>query len=288
MADGDGWFREVEDDRWAVDVPEADRAELASAVSRLHELLLSPATATLRVDASHGASLGASDLALVVEESGEVVGQALAAPWAGDGDLTRLAAAAANLRVIAAAVADALATGPVGGEDEAMGLAASITHLLERVLGALERSVTPTDHGTFRLRWTPGDRQLVRTLAGELQAALDGDDDALVRLFPPAYGTDEVRSREYAALARDELITSRRAALATVESAMGRDEVDADELHALMRAVNDLRLVLGTQLDVTEDDVRRRRSDDPDAPRWAAYERLTRILGQIVTALSGA
>jgi hypothetical protein len=287
MASGDEWFREIDEDRWAVDVSEADRAELAAVIGRLHELLLSPGTATLRIDASHGATLGAADLALVVEEGGEVVSRTLAAPWAGDGDLSRLAAATSNLRVIAAAVADALATGVVGGEDEAMGLAASITHLLERVLGALDRSVTPTDHGTFRLRWTPADRELVRTLAGELQAALDGDDDALVRLFPPAYGTDEVRSREYAALARDELITSRRAALATVESAMGRDEVDADELHALMRAVNDLRLVLGTQLDVSEDDVRRRRFDDADAARWAAYERLTRILGQIVTALSG-
>jgi hypothetical protein len=288
MGAGGDWFHEVDEDGWAVDVPDTDRAEVDAAVARLLELLRSPAAAGLRVEGSHGASFGADELAELVEESGEVVGAALRSPWAAGADLARLAAAASNLRVIAAALADALATGQWGGEDEVMGLAASISHLVQRVLAALDRSITLTDEGTFRLRWGPGDRELVRTLADELDAALEGDDDALVRLFPPAYGTDEVRSREYSALARDELITSRRAALATVESAMERDELDADELHALMRAVNDLRLVLGTQLDVNEDDDRRRRPDDPDAPRWAAYERLTRMLGQIVTALSGA
>ena len=167
-----------------------------------------------------------------------------------------------------------------------MGLSAVISQLLQRALNALDRSIVPTDDGRYRLRWGDDDRALIRTLTDELDTVLEGDDDALVRLFPPAYGTDETRSREWAALAHSELIESRRAALATVQHALDAPDLSADELHSLMRAVNDVRLVLGTQLDVSEEDTRRRDPADPDAPRWAAYERLTHMLGQIVSALS--
>jgi hypothetical protein len=167
-----------------------------------------------------------------------------------------------------------------------MGFAAALSRILQQAFGALDRSVVRTPEGTFRLRWSARERALVQRLTAQLDAALDGDDESLIRLFPPAYGTDETRSREYAALAREELIESRRAALATVESALGRTEVEADELHAIMRAVNDLRLVLGTELDVSEDDTRRRLPPGPDAERWRDYELLTHLLSQIVAALS--
>ena len=49
---------------------------------------------------------------------------------------------------------------------------------------------------------------------------------------------------------------------------------------------DELVQVLGTQLDVSEEDTRRRDPDDPDADRWMAYERLTRMLSQIVAVLS--
>jgi hypothetical protein len=52
-----------------------------------------------------------------------------------------------------------------------------------------------------------------------------------------------------------------------------------------MGAVNDLRLVLGTRLDVTEDmdDIE---LDDPRAPAFHVYHYLTYVLSEIVNALA--
>jgi hypothetical protein len=282
----DAWFHEGDDERWSPELPAPARAELEATIARLGELLDDPDGPSLRIELADGTAYEHDDLRAIAEDSGALVSTVLRIPVLDPDVLGQLIAAATNLQIIAVTLSETLAARGPGEEDEAMGLSAVISQLLQRALNALDRSITPADDGRFRLRWSDADRALVRTLSDELDAALEGDDDALVRLFPPAYGTDETRSREYAALARQELIDSRRAALATVERALDEPELTEDELNALMRAVNDVRLVLGTQLDVSEEDTRRRDPDDPDAGRWAAYERLTRMLGQIVAALS--
>jgi hypothetical protein len=52
-----------------------------------------------------------------------------------------------------------------------------------------------------------------------------------------------------------------------------------------MGAINDLRLVLGTRLDVTEE-MEGVAVDDPRAPALAVYQYLTYLLSEIVQALS--
>jgi Domain of unknown function (DUF2017) len=284
----DAWFHEGADDQWSPDLPADARVELHATIDRLVELLDDPDAPPLRIELADGTGYDLDDLREIAEDSAALIRTVLRLPVLDADVLGQLIAAATNLQIIAVTLAETLAAQGSGEEDEAMGLSAVISQLLQRALSALDRSITPAGDGRFRLRWSDADRALVRTLSEELDAVLEGDDDALVRLFPPAYGTDETRSREYAALARTELVESRRAALATVEQALDNPELTEDELNALMRAVNDLRLVLGTQLDVSEEDTRRRDPDDPDAARWAAYERLTRMLGQIVGALSSS
>ena len=117
------------------------------------------------------------------------------------------------------------------------------------------KPVEPTGEGDFRLRLSDGERELLRTLPGELRALLDSerDDPGLRRLFPPAYERDEEGEDEYRRLMADELLEGRRAALWLVEETAGRDRLTAAELDGWLRALNDLRLVLGTRLDVTEE-----------------------------------
>jgi hypothetical protein len=279
------WFDERDLERWTPRLPSDELAELDDAVDRFRQFLADPSTPTLRIELADGTAYGPEEIAEIAADSAELLVRSVRAESIDAADLGRLISAATNLQVIAVTLVETLAASGTGREDEAMGLAAALSRILQQAFGALDRSVVRTPEGTFRLRWSDADRALVRQLSRELDASLDSDDESLVRLFPPAYGTDETRSREYAALARDELVESRRAALATVETALGRGEVDADELHSLMRAVNDLRLVLGTALDVSEDDSRRRVRSGPDAQRWQAYERLSHLLSQIVVAL---
>jgi hypothetical protein len=130
-------------------------------------------------------------------------------------------------------------------------------------------------------------RQVLEALVEELQALLGQttDDPALRRLFPTAYHDDPDRDREYQALVRDELLDRRLAALDAMRTSIAAPELDEAGLTAWMTAVNDTRLVLGTLLDVSEDQ-EPVDPDAPEAPRHAAYGFLTHVLGEIVDALA--
>ena len=140
--------------------------------------------------------------------------------------------------------------------------------------------------GTFSVRLPSEERDLLATLTAQLRELLvSGETSGTERLFPPAYANDAEREEEYRLLTHDELLQSRLAAIEVAEKSVEQRSITADELNAWMGAVNSLRLVLGTRLDITEelDDVD---LDDPRADAFAVYHYLTHLLGEIVAALS--
>jgi hypothetical protein len=152
------------------------------------------------------------------------------------------------------------------------------------------RPIEPDREGGFRLRLSDGERELLRTLPGELRALLDSerDDPVLRRLFPPAYDRDEEGEDEYRRLMADELLEGRRAALRLVEDTAGRERLTAEELDAWLRALNDLRLVLGTQLDVTEETYETELDPaHPQAYELSVYAYLSWLQEQLVAAAAG-
>jgi hypothetical protein len=142
--------------------------------------------------------------------------------------------------------------------------------------------------GSFALRLPDPERDILRQLPAELKQLLDSDDDpSLRRLFPPAYTDDVVKDAEYQMLMRRELLERHRASLDVVERTVDAEVLSEDELWAWMAALNQLRLVLGTRLDVTED-MAEPSSDDPTAPAYALYAYLSFLQDQVVSALSGS
>ena len=83
------------------------------------------------------------------------------------------------------------------------------------------------------------------------------------RLFPPAYPDDPEREAAYELLAGEELRSSRRAALEVMRTTATSEVLTESEVTAWLQSVNALRLVLGTRLDVSEDEHGRRRPDRP-------------------------
>jgi len=130
------------------------------------------------------------------------------------------------------------------------------------------------------------ERELVVSLVRQLRDVLlaTTDDPTVRRLFPTAYNEDPDRDQEYQQLVRDELLERRLSALATVESTASLDEVDEPALTGWLTALNDLRLVLGTRLDVSEDD-HEVDPDDPDASAHAVYHYLGMLLSEAVDVL---
>jgi hypothetical protein len=142
--------------------------------------------------------------------------------------------------------------------------------------------------GEVELRLARDERALLAGLAGELRAVLEGEpgDPSLRRLFPPAY-EDEQDERAYRELTGSGLLDGRREALALLAATTDRERLSAEEADAWLRALNDLRLVLGTRLDVQEDTFADElRLDDPRAPALAVYGYLSWIQEQLVEALS--
>jgi hypothetical protein len=135
------------------------------------------------------------------------------------------------------------------------------------------------------------ERDVLRTLPGQLRQLMSGPDVAsapdLRRLFPPAYPDDPEKTAEYDGMVRDDLMAGRLAAIEVMERTIDSDKLSEDELLAWLSAINDLRLVLGTRLDVVEDlselDVR---PGDPRAEGLALYAYLSVLEEDAVAALS--
>lgn len=142
--------------------------------------------------------------------------------------------------------------------------------------------------GRYELKLDPTESVVLGHVAQQLrEAILTGTEDPMLRrLFPPAYVEDPDKEAGYQALARDELLESRLAALDQLEAALADPVMDAERTGALMRSCNALRLVLGTRLDVSEDDDPAIDPDDPEAPTWALYYFLSGLVGELVDALA--
>jgi hypothetical protein len=140
-----------------------------------------------------------------------------------------------------------------------------------------------TSDGGILLRLTREERTLLTGLAGELRSLLDGipGDPSLRRLFPPAY-EDEQDERAYRDLTGGALLDGRREALELLAATAQKDRLSGEEADAWLRALNDLRLVLGTRLDVQEGTL----LDDPRTPELAIYGYLSWLQEQLVAALS--
>jgi hypothetical protein len=143
--------------------------------------------------------------------------------------------------------------------------------------------------GRYLLRLPAGERDLVRGLLNELRTLLahGPDDPRLRRLYPAAYGDDKESNEEFRRLTHEDLATGRLASVETVEATIGAEELTPEQLTAWMQAVNSLRLVLGTMLDVDEGDPFDVDPDDPDAQQYMLYGYLGMLLEEIVQAQLG-
>ncbi|HZU74517.1 MAG TPA: DUF2017 family protein [Acidimicrobiales bacterium] len=148
------------------------------------------------------------------------------------------------------------------------------------------RRVRRNRRGEYLINLPPDERELLRSLPGQLVELLsDPSSPDLRRIFPPAYVEDDQAEREYRRLMEEELTTRHRVALETMAATVDASRLDQDQMAAWASALNDLRLVLGTRLDVSED-MQPPDPDDPRAPAHALYGYLSWLQEQVVEALA--
>jgi hypothetical protein len=132
--------------------------------------------------------------------------------------------------------------------------------------------------GRYAVKLDASVRAVLVTMSEQLSPMLGSDDPMTKRLFPPAYPTAsfEDAERDYRALVDSALISHHREAFAVLAETSNADSLSESELQAWLSAVESLRLVLGTRLDVTQD-MEPPDAEDPTAPEYALYE----LLGQL-------
>jgi hypothetical protein len=170
-----------------------------------------------------------------------------------------------------------------------------------------------THEGGVRLRITREEAAVVQSLVKQLLELLGGptppprddglpdivlsentsvsDDPVLARLFPDAYRDDGVAAAEFRRYTEAGLRDGKRAAAELVLRTLGEGgeiPLDAEQAQIWLRTLNDLRLALGTRLDITEESLDRIRYLDWNDPRhapYAAYDWLTYLQEDLVRAL---
>ncbi|HEX9467679.1 MAG TPA: DUF2017 family protein, partial [Acidimicrobiia bacterium] len=145
----------------------------------------------------------------------------------------------------------------------------------------------------------PEELELIRGLRSELRPLLDGGagDPAHARIFPRAYldPTEESAEEQWQEMVHPGLLRARLDALDLVTSTLDRGIIrkerieitlEPDEVQAWLGVLNDIRLVLGVRLEVTEelDEIG---PSDPRAAGFAMYHWLTWLQGDLVEALLG-
>jgi hypothetical protein len=120
-----------------------------------------------------------------------------------------------------------------------------------------------------------------------LLASGEADDPAMRRLFPSAFLDDAAAADEFDAAVHDDLLGERLRAIDAMERTLQAESLSEEELAAWLAAVNDLRLVLGVRLAVTEDSTPEEFAEDPETSRaYRLYAFLSYLEEEVVEALS--
>lgn len=116
-------------------------------------------------------------------------------------------------------------------------------------------------------------------------------DPALARLLPDAYRDDPDAAGEFrrlmeGSLRRDKVTAAEKLLAALPGDGAGEVRLDPESTESWLATINDVRLALGTRLEVSEE-MAEPDPDDPDAPAYVVYLWLTELQGVLVEVADG-
>jgi len=163
------------------------------------------------------------------------------------------------------------------------------------------RRIARAADGRITVLLAPREREILGSLAAELAAevaAVSGgagehdegpSDPGLDRLRPDAVAGDRAASDAFRELTGADLEAARQARFATLAATIDRASIDDAEASAWLGAVNDLRLVRGTRLGVTEETGQKPLDEqDPNAGATVLYLWLGWVQEELVETLAAA
>ncbi len=130
--------------------------------------------------------------------------------------------------------------------------------------------------------------QLEQLLTAEIEDATG--DQVIARLLPPGHRGDPEIAADYREMTESALRSGKADDLATVRASLPPDggavRLDPEQATAWLRTSNDLRLALGTRLDIQEDTEPPEDLASEEGQQLAVYYWLTGLQGSLVDALA--
>jgi hypothetical protein len=149
--------------------------------------------------------------------------------------------------------------------------------------------------GDVVARLEPAEAGIVGLLLDQLEQLLDADaddvggDPVIARLLPEGHRGDPEVASDYRELTEASLRSGKAVDLATVRATLpdggGEVRLHADQAAAWLRTSNDLRLALGTRLEITDDTEPPEEIAGEEDQQLAVYYWLTALQGSLVDAL---
>lgn len=125
----------------------------------------------------------------------------------------------------------------------------------------------------------------VRTLLGDMRemtfAHVEAESPIAKRLFPNAYQNSPEMELDYQQLTHEPLAGHHQANLATFEETLFNTELNEDQALAWIGALNNMRLILGTALEIDENQSVPDESD-PNYEGFVVYDLLTYLQGVFI------
>lgn len=178
-----------------------------------------------------------------------------------------------------------------GGKVTAV-LTAEEAQLLRLLTADLRALLDQADGGDDSEEHQPADPlEELTGIGGDTEPPTPPSDPALARLLPEGYRDDPEAAAELRRLTHSEIRDAKQHSAAVLMDTLpvdgGRVRLDEELVMAWTAALNDLRLVLGTRLDVTEETepFGGLPPDDPSAAPFAVYHWLTGLQDDLVSTL---
>jgi hypothetical protein len=145
-------------------------------------------------------------------------------------------------------------------------------------------------------RLDPAEAGVVGLLLDQLEQLLEADaddvggDPVIARLFPDGHRGDPDLAADYRQMTEASLRSGKADDLATVRATLpqggGEVRLDQEQAAAWLRSTNDLRLAMGTRLEISEDTEPPDEISGEEDQQLAVYYWLTALQGSLVDALA--
>ncbi|MEX0984968.1 MAG: DUF2017 family protein [Actinomycetota bacterium] len=151
-------------------------------------------------------------------------------------------------------------------------------------------SITPGPRGGVTVDLPSELRSLLLSVARQMREMLSdesyADSPVLARLFPPASMDDPMEALGFEQLMGKAIHDGKVESATILEATARAEQLSAEEALSWLRCLNDVRLMLGTHLNVTEDDDIETFLADPRTEHNAiVYVALTELVDLIVRAV---